>query len=119
MATIYVVMFDIIFYEYPHCRIHMCKFMSISDVILKQSRNYLRTLGTTVQELVLGQQTNINRYIRKVAFFEVRGPGSTTKPLSILIKHSVCIDIWPSYIADIVACWHRILFSDNRQIYID
>ena len=57
-----------------------------------------------VQELVLGLQTNINRYKKKVAVFEVRGPGSPTKLLSILIKLSICIDIWPSYIAATAAC---------------
>ena len=54
------------------------------------------------KELVLGQQTNIYRHMREVALSEVRGLGSPTKPLSILVKLSICIDIWPGCITAIV-----------------
>ena len=38
-------------------------------------------------------------FYKKVEIFEVRGPGSHPKPLSILIKLGMCIAIWTSYIA--------------------
>ena len=54
-----------------------------------------------------------------VALFDVRDSGSPTKPLSVLIKLSICIDIWPRYVADIVACWRKSLFSGNERVNID
>ena len=49
------------------------------------------------QELISGQLTNIHRctmdFYKKIEIFEVRGPDSHPKPLSILIKFGMCIAI--------------------------
>ena len=47
---------------------------------------------------------------KKVEIFEVRGPGSHAKPLSILIKLGTCISIWSTCIVIIVTCWHKSWF---------
>ena len=50
-----------------------------------------------VQELVLEQKRNIHRctmdFYKKVEIFEVGGPDSHPKPLSIQIKRGMCIAI--------------------------
>ena len=50
-------------------------------------------------------------FYKKVAIFEVRCSGSPTNALSVLIKLGISIDIWPSCIATIAACWHKSSFS--------
>ena len=50
---------------------------------------------------------------------EVRGPGSHPKPLSIIIKLGICIDIWPGCIVIIATRWHKSLFWGSRLKYID
>ena len=70
-----------------------------------------------------GLGTNIHRctmdFYKKVEIFEVRGPGSHTKPLSILTKLGMFIAMWPSYIVIIATCLHTRWLWGSRQIYID
>ena len=64
------------------------------------------------QERALGQLTTMHRgtmdFYKKVDVFEVRGPGSHLKTLSILIKLGMYIAIWFSCIVFIATCWHKV-----------
>ena len=58
-------------------------------------------------------------FYKKVKIFKVRGPGSHSKPLAILINLGMCIAIWTSCIIVIAYCWHKNWFGGSRQTYID
>ena len=65
--------------------------------------------GVFAQELVWGyRQIYIDIQLISV-MFKVRGSGSPAKPLSIVNKLGICIDIWPSCIASTAACWQKTI----------
>ena len=73
------------------------------------------------QELIFGQQTNIYQctmdFYKKVAVLKVRGPDFHPKPLSIILKLGVCIDIWTSCFATTAASGTRVVFGQQTNIH--
>ena len=83
-------------------------------VIIATCRNKSRFLGSRLIYIAVQWIS-----IKKVEIFEVWGPGSHPKPLSILIKLGKCIPIWLSCLCIIATCWHKSWFLGYKQKYID